>query len=78
MSRDVMFERGNYRVIHVEYLCHPETCCHDDHPPYVIQQKKFGQWRWMADENDFPSATQRVTMFADKEKLDIILADRPD
>jgi hypothetical protein len=70
-----MFERGNYRVVHVEYMCHPETCCHDDHPAWVVQEKKFGQWWWKEDFHDYQLAQKSVMMLADQAKIDVIIAD---
>lgn len=52
----IVYKEKNYEVKRVTYNCHPETCCHWDHYPFVIL--KDGEW--YSEEDDLITAKDKI------------------
>lgn len=52
----VVYEEKSYKVEHVTYNCHPETCTHWDHPPFIILK----DGNWFKDEDSLTSAKDSI------------------
>ncbi len=63
----VMYEKGRYRIVSMDYNCHPETCCHWEHYPYCIQRSFTSpfRWEWYAYEDSFDHAKKVVDALAE-------------
>lgn len=52
----IVYKEKNYEIRHVTYNCHPETCSHWEHYPFVIL--KDGSW--YSDEDDLYTAKNKI------------------
>lgn len=61
---NAVYTEGRFQVVLMSYNCHPETCCHWDHPLYCIQRMETtpARWMWWAYADDLKSAKEMVNL----------------